>query len=80
MVKTTVYLPDDLETRLDAEAAASGVSKAELIRRGIAMVLEASGRPREKQPLPVLRSGQSRDVTQLAEDVSRQIKDRASRR
>ncbi|MFJ1594413.1 ribbon-helix-helix protein, CopG family [Kitasatospora albolonga] len=40
MKKTTVYLPEDLEVRLDAEAAATGVSKADLIRRGIALLLE----------------------------------------
>lgn len=36
MRKTTVYLPEELDARLEAEAKAEGVSKAELIlsRRG----------------------------------------------
>ncbi|MBB1258812.1 ribbon-helix-helix protein, CopG family [Streptomyces sp. OF8] len=39
-----MYLPEDLKARLDAEAAATGVSRAELIRRGIAMLLEDARR------------------------------------
>jgi len=57
MNKTTVYLPEELEVRWDAEAAATGVSKAELIRRGIAMLLDASSRPKPDISLPVFRSG-----------------------
>lgn len=80
MIKTTVYLPDDLEVRLDAEAAATGVSKAELIRRGIAMLLDASDRPRDSAPLPVFRSGRSRSVDEMRDDIYRQIKQRSARR
>lgn len=80
MIKTTVYLPDDLEVRLDAEAAATGVSKAELIRRGIAMLLDASDRPRDSAPLPVFRSGRSRDFDEMRDDIYRQIKQRSARR
>ncbi|MEV6321227.1 CopG family transcriptional regulator [Nocardia sp. NPDC051787] len=80
MVKTTVYLPDELEVRLDAEAAATGVSKAELIRRGIAMLLDASDRPRNDAPLPVFHSGRSRSADEMREDVYQQIKQRSARR
>jgi hypothetical protein len=80
MVKTTVYLPDELEVRLDAEAAATGMSKAELIRRGIAMLLDASDRPRNDAPLPIFRSGRSRDADEMREDVYLQIKQRSARR
>lgn len=77
--KTTVYLPDALEARLDAEAAATGVSKAELIRRGIAMLLNASQLP-TRHPLPVFHSGRVRDAKQMDDDVYAHIKERAARR
>lgn len=36
MVKTTVYLPDDLKAALTREAHSRGVAEAELIREAIA--------------------------------------------
>lgn len=80
MVKTTVYLPEELEIRLDAEAAATGISKAELIRRGITMVLESSHRPRNVRPLPVFNSGRARSAEELDDDLYQQIKERTARR
>jgi hypothetical protein len=80
MVKTTVYLPEDLEVRLEAESTASGVSKAELIRRGIAMLLESSRRPKQARPLPVFTSGRALTAEQMDDEVYRQIKERAARR
>ncbi|MBU3066785.1 ribbon-helix-helix domain-containing protein [Nocardia sp. NEAU-G5] len=80
MVKTTVYLTDELEMRLHAEAAATGVSKAELIRRGIAMVLAASDRPRSTTPLPVFHGGRPRTVQEMDDDIYDHIKQRAARR
>ena len=43
-VKTTVYLPDALKAALQAEAAASGRSEADIIREAIAAKV-ASARP-----------------------------------
>ncbi|NUS42487.1 MAG: ribbon-helix-helix domain-containing protein [Mycobacteriaceae bacterium] len=80
MTKTTVYLPAELEIRLDAEAAATGVSEAELIRRGIAMLLAASDRPRSDAPLPVFRSGQSRSADEMDDDIYQHIKQQSARR
>ena len=80
MMKTTVYLPDELEVRLDAESAATGISKAELIRRGIVMLLDASPRPKQHQPLPVFHSGRSRDSDEMDRDIYEHIKERAARR
>ncbi|WP_282784945.1 MULTISPECIES: CopG family transcriptional regulator [unclassified Nocardia] len=80
MVKTTVYLPDELETRLDAEAAATGVSKAELIRRGITMLLDASTRPKHDAPLPVFHSGRSRTAEEMDEEIYAHIKQQSERR
>ncbi|MGY0500900.1 ribbon-helix-helix protein, CopG family [Nocardia sp. FBN12] len=80
MIKTTVYLPEEIEVRLDAEAAATGVSKAELIRRGITMLLDASERPKLDEPLPVFDSGQSRTAEEMNDAVYDHIKSRSSRR
>ncbi len=80
MIKTTVYLPEELEVRLGAEATATGVSKAELIRRGIAMLLDASERPKSDGPLPVFDSGQSRTADEMNDVVYDHIKSRSSRR
>ena len=79
MNKTTVYVPDDLAVRLDAQAAATGVSKAELIRRGIVMVLNAS-QPPTHDPLPVFQSGQVRDADQMDDEIYAHIRERAARR
>jgi hypothetical protein len=51
MKKTTVYLPDELSRDLKRAAAESGRSKAELIREGIASVVEAKLTPRPRGPL-----------------------------
>lgn len=80
MIKTSVYLPEDLEARLDAEAAATGVSKAELIRRGIAMLLADSARPRQRRALPVFDSGRPMSAEAMDDAVYEHIKERAARR
>ncbi|MEB3048806.1 CopG family transcriptional regulator [Mycolicibacter sp. MYC123] len=79
MNKTTVYLPDELEARLDAHSVAVGVSKAELIRRGIAMVLDTAP-VSKRSPLPVFRSGRVRDAQDMDDGVYAHIKERAARR
>jgi hypothetical protein len=75
-----MYLPEDLEIRLDAEAAATGVSKAELIRRGITMLLEHSTRPRQSRPLPVFDSGRPQTAEAMDDALYQHIKERAARR
>lgn len=80
MVKTTVYLPEELEMRLDAEAAATGVSKAELIRRGIGMLLAVSDTPKRSAALPVFHSGRSRTAREMDDDIYGHIKQRSARR
>lgn len=80
MIKTTVYLPEDLEVRLDAEASATGVSKAELIRRGIAMLLESSSRPKQVRKLPVFNSGRPLTPDAMDDTLYEHIKEQAARR
>ncbi|MFI8001774.1 ribbon-helix-helix domain-containing protein [Streptomyces sp. NPDC086010] len=80
MIKTTVYLPEELEVRLDAESSATGVSKAELIRRGIAMILDDAERPKRKHGLPVFDSGRPLTPEAMDDAVYEHIKERAARR
>jgi hypothetical protein len=56
MDKTTVYLPSELKAALAATAKRRGVSEAELIREGIALVTAAPKPPRPR--LPLFASGQ----------------------
>lgn len=50
MVKTTLYLPDDLKARLEREAGRRGESEAELIRTALRRELDAE-RPRPRGAL-----------------------------
>jgi hypothetical protein len=80
MVKTTVYLPEDLDLQLEAESASSGMSKAELIRRGVALVLDSSPRLRPAAPLPVFDSGRRLTADEMDEMVQEEVGERAARR
>ena len=55
MVKTTVYLPEDLKASLARVAAEEGMSEAELIRAAIRMVV--SGRQRRAPRVPLVAHG-----------------------
>lgn len=48
MVKTTVYLPDDLKAALGHEALRTHVSEAELIRSAVARMLGVEDRPKPR--------------------------------
>jgi Arc/MetJ-type ribon-helix-helix transcriptional regulator len=80
MIKTTVYLPEELDLRLEAVSASSGVSKAELIRRGVSLVLDASGRPEKARPLPVFNSGQRLTPEDMERLIHDRVQERARRR
>ncbi|MFE7136753.1 ribbon-helix-helix protein, CopG family [Streptomyces sp. NPDC057644] len=80
MKKTSAHLPDDGEARLDAESSATGASKAELIRRGIAMLLDSAERPKRSRELPVFDSGRSRTPDEMDDAVYEHIKERAAHR
>ena len=49
--KTTVYLPDELKDRLKRAATESGQSEADLIREGIANIVELRLTPKPRAPL-----------------------------
>jgi ribbon-helix-helix CopG family protein len=46
MVKTTVYLPEEVKAALDREALRTSTSEAELIRTAITRLLGLTARPR----------------------------------
>jgi Arc/MetJ-type ribon-helix-helix transcriptional regulator len=48
MIKTTVYLPDDVKEALTRLASSSGRSEAELIREAITDLTQRSRRPRPR--------------------------------
>jgi len=50
VVKTTVYLPEDLKRALERAASSTGRSEADLIREGIASVV-AQQVPKPRAPL-----------------------------
>ena len=80
MIKTSVYLPDELDIRLEAESAATGISKAELIRRGVSELLERSPRRRQRlAPLPVFHSGRYRTAEEIDEAIREQVAERNAR-
>ncbi|MSQ28844.1 MAG: CopG family transcriptional regulator [Dehalococcoidia bacterium] len=56
MMKTTVYLPDDLKAALARAATETGRSEAELIREGIRLALERCGHPEPTIPILVSAS------------------------
>ena len=80
MQKTTVYLPEELDLRLEAEAKASGVSKAELIRRGIIALLGMPDRQERSAPLPVFNSHRPRTPEQLDDELVAELRSRVARR
>jgi Arc/MetJ-type ribon-helix-helix transcriptional regulator len=80
MLKTTVYLPELLDSRLTAEAIATGVSKAELIRQAVVKLLDESERPRADDTLPVFSSGRPMTTEQMDEEIYAQIKERSALR
>ena len=51
MVKTTVYLPEDLKAALARVAAEQGRSEAEIIREAIGSLVSNRARPRPRVPL-----------------------------
>lgn len=51
MVKTTLYLPDELKAEIERVAAELGTSEANLVREAIAERVQRAARPRPRAPL-----------------------------
>ncbi len=55
MVRTTVYLPEELKANLKRVARSQGRSEAELIREGVRQIVEGA---RQRRPtIPLFASG-----------------------
>jgi predicted transcriptional regulator len=67
MVKTTVYLPEDLKYALSRVAEARGESEAELIRVAVRSLVESE--PRPKPRAGIINSG----VGELARNVDEML-------
>lgn len=80
MHKTTVYLPEELDAQLAAEARATGSSKAELLREAVKTMLAASSRPRTRTELPVFRSGRALTIEEMDDAMLTSMQERAARR
>jgi len=69
-VKTSVYLNADDKRRLAEVARATGTSEAELLRRGVRLVLEQAPRPRPRLGIGSSADGRrARDVDDLLGDT-----------
>ncbi len=62
-VKTSVYLDEDDKRQLAQLARATGTSEAELLRRGVRLVLAQSSRPRPRLALGESTDGRSAQQT-----------------
>lgn len=80
MTETTVHLPEEQEVRLDALSAVTGVSRAELILRAIALLLDHAERPKRSRELPVFDSGRPLAPDEMDESVCEHMKERVARR
>lgn len=70
MSETTVYLPDDLERKLEAAAADKGVS----------LVLESSGKLPKRRSLPVFDSGRALSADEMDQAIYEHISERTDQR
>jgi hypothetical protein len=66
VIRTTVYLPDELKTALERTARVTGRSEADLIREGVRRVTE-------ERPAPEPRVLFSSGIADLAENVDRHL-------
>lgn len=65
MKKTSLYLEPELDEALARRAADEGLSKAEFIRRGLAMLVQRP--PRAKPSVGIMRTGLG-DLSERAEE------------
>jgi hypothetical protein len=79
--KSTVYLDEAADLRLEAAARKIGASKAELIRRFIDEGLIRTGESEQPlPPLPKYRSEQPLTVEEMDEAIYQSMKRRAQKR
>ncbi|MFT4009958.1 MAG: CopG family transcriptional regulator [Nocardioidaceae bacterium] len=65
MVRTTIYLPDDLKAALEARAEADGRTEADIIREALAEKLRGSGKTARQMRFGLFDSGSSTTSTEV---------------
>lgn len=68
MVRTTIYLPDDMKRDLAARARAEGRTESEIIRESLAATLRGVGRTVKDLRFGMFDSGRS-DTSARVDDV-----------
>lgn len=80
VIKTTVYLPAELEAQLGDSASVAGVSKAEAVRQAIAMWIEQTrADARLARTLPVFEGPPSRTAEEMDAVIVEHIAESARR-
>jgi len=72
MVRTTIYLPEDLKAALEARAEAEGRTEADVIREALTEKLRGRGRTAREMRFGLYDSGASStstDVDQILSDT-----------
>lgn len=67
MVRTTIYLPDDLKAALEARAEADGRTESDIIREALAEKLRGTGRTARDMRFGLFESGTSTTSTDVDE-------------
>ena len=78
--KSTIYLDEEADLRLEAEARRLGASKAELIRRFIDQGLLRTTEEEPLPPLPKYRSGRPLTVEEMDEAIYESMRRRSMKR
>lgn len=65
MVRTTIYLPDDLKAALEARAAADGRTESDVIREALADKLRGPGKTARQIQFGLFESGTSTTSTDV---------------
>ncbi|MDT0203312.1 CopG family transcriptional regulator [Nocardioides sp. AE5] len=67
MVRTTIYLPDDLKAALEARAEADGRTESDIIREALAEKLRGPGKTARDMRFGLFDSGTSTTSTDVDE-------------
>lgn len=65
MVRTTIYLPDDLKAALEARAGADGRTESDIIREALAEKLRGPGKTAQAMRFGLFDSGTSTTSTEV---------------
>jgi predicted transcriptional regulator len=65
VVRTTIYLPEDLKAALEARAKADGRTESDLIREALAEKLRATGKTARSMRFGLFDSGTSTTSTEV---------------